>query len=64
MNNFINISEIIFKLGGTGSVSNYLKQIHQQYQLEKNNKIPKSYINKLDLLLKERNLIIYTEYKK
>ena len=35
MNNFMNISELIFKLGGTGSVSKLLKQIHQQYRIGK-----------------------------
>ena len=62
--NFINISEIIFKLGGTGSVSKLLKTNPSTISnWKKNNKIPKSYINKLDLLLKERNLDIYMEHK-
>ena len=64
MNNFINISEIIFKLGGTGSVSKLLKTNPSTISnWKKNNKIPKSYINKLDLLLKERNLKFYIEQK-
>ena len=64
MNNFINISEIIFKLGGTGSVSKLLKTNPSTVSnWKKSNKIPKSYINKLDLLLKERNLNNYIEYK-
>ena len=58
MNNFINVSEIIFKLGGTGSVSKLLKTNPSTISnWKKNNKIPKSYINKLELLLKERNLV-------
>ena len=65
MNNFINISEMIFKLGGTGSVSKLLKTNPSTISnWKKNNKIPKSYINKLDLLLKERNLKFYMEQKK
>ncbi len=64
MNNFTNISEIIFKLGGTGSVSKLLETNPSTISnWKKNNKIPKSYINKLDILLKERNLDIYTEYE-
>ena len=64
MNNFTNISEIIFKLGGTGSVSKLLKTNPSTISnWKKNNKIPKSYINKLDILLKERNLVTYTEHK-
>ena len=64
MNNFINISEIIFKLGGTGSVSKLLKTNPSTISnWKKNNKIPKSYINKLNLLLKERNLKFYMEQK-
>ena len=64
MNNFINVSEIIFKLGGTGSVSKLLKTNPSTISnWKKNNKIPKSYINKLDLLLKERNLDICMEHK-
>ena len=30
---------------------------------KKNNKIPKSYMNKLDILLREKNLITYTEHE-
>ena len=64
MNNFTNISEIIFKLGGTGSVSKLLETNPSTISnWKKNNKIPKSYIDKLDILLKERNLNIYTEYE-
>ena len=60
MKNFTNIPEIIFKLGGTGSVSKLLKTNPSTISnWKKNNKIPKSYLNKLDLLLKERNLNIY-----
>ncbi len=64
MNNFINISELIFKLGGTGSVSKLLNTNPSTVSnWKKNNKIPKSYMNELDILLKERNLITYTEYE-
>ena len=64
MNNFMNIPELIFKLGGTGSVSKLLKTNPSTISnWKKNNKIPKSYMNKLNILLKERNLITYTEYK-
>ena len=62
MNNFINISELIFKLGGTGSVSKLLNTNPSTVSnWKKNNKIPKSYMNELNILLKERNLITYTE---
>ena len=64
MNNFMDISELIFKLGGTGSVSKLLKTNPSTISnWKKNNKIPKSYMNKLDILLREKNLITYTEYK-
>ena len=64
MNNFMNISELIFKLGGTGSVSKLLKTNPSTISnWKKNNKIPKSYMNKLDILLKEKNLLTYTEYE-
>ena len=64
MNNFTSISEIIFKLGGTGSVSKLLKTNPSTISnWKKNNKIPKSYMNKLDILLKEKNLITFTEYE-
>ena len=64
MNNFTNVSELIFKLGGTGSVSKLLETNPSTISnWKKNNKIPKSYMNKLDILLKERNLITYTEYE-
>ena len=64
MNNFKNIPELIFKLGGTGSVSKLLKTNPSTISnWKKNNKIPKSYMNRLDILLKERNLNIYNEYK-
>ena len=64
MNNFMNISELIFKLGGTGSVSKLLKTNPSTISnWKKNNKIPKSYMNKLDILCKDRNLITYTEYE-
>ena len=60
MNNFNNISEIIFKLGGTGSVS---KLLHTNPSTisnwKKNNKIPKSYMNKLDILLKESESLLW-----
>ena len=60
MNNFTNIPEIIFKLGGTGSVSKLLKTNPSTISnWKKNNKIPKSYMNKINILLKERNLDIY-----
>ena len=60
----MNIPELIFKLGGTGSVSKLLKTNPSTISnWKKNNKIPKSYIDKLDILLKERNLNIYTEYE-
>ena len=62
MNNFINIPEIIFKLGGTGSVSRLLKTNPSTVSnWKKNNKIPKSYAEKLQTLLKEKNLYIYTK---
>ena len=64
MNNFMNIPELIFKLGGTGSVSKLLKTNPSTISnWKKNNKIPKSYMNKLDTLLREKNLITYTEYE-
>ena len=64
MNNFMNIPELIFKLGGTGSVSKLLKTNPSTISnWKKNNKIPKSYMNKLDILLKEKNLITFTEYE-
>ena len=64
MNNFMNISELIFKLGGTGSVSKLLNTNPSTVSnWKKNNKIPKSYINEFDILLKERNLITFTEYE-
>ena len=64
MNNFINISELIFKLGGTGSVSKSLKTNPSTISnWKKNNKIPKSYMSKLDILLREKNLKAYTEYE-
>ncbi len=64
MNNFMDIPELIFKLGGTGSVSKLLKTNPSTISnWKKNNKIPKSYVNKLDILLKERNLMTYTEYE-
>ena len=64
MNNFMNISELIFKLGGTGSVSKLLNTNPSTISnWKKNNKIPKSYMSKLDLLLKERNLITFTEHE-
>ena len=45
MNNFMNIPELIFKLGGTGSVSKLLKTNPSTISnWKKNNKIPKSYI--------------------
>ena len=64
MNNFTNIPELIFKLGGTGSVSKLLKTNPSTISnWKKNNKIPKSYMNKLDILLKEKNLLTCTEYE-
>ena len=64
MNNFMNVPELIFKLGGTGSVSKLLKTNPSTISnWKKNNKIPKSYMNKLNILLRERNLITYTEYE-
>ena len=64
MNNFTNVPELIFKLGGTGSVSKLLKTNPSTISnWKKNNKIPKSYMNKLDILLREKNLITYTEYE-
>ena len=64
MNNFINIPELIFKLGGTGSVSKLLKTNPSTISnWKKNNKIPKSYLNKLEILLKEKNLINNVEYE-
>ena len=64
MNNFTNIPELIFKLGGTGSVSKLLKTNPSTISnWKKNNKIPKSHINKLDMLLKEKKLITHTEYE-
>ena len=64
MNNFMNISELIFKLGGTGSVSKLLNTNPSTVSnWKKNNKIPKSYINELDILLKEKNLVTYTKYE-
>ena len=64
MNNFKNIPELIFKLGGTGSVSKLLKTNPSTISnWKKKNKIPKSYMNKLDILLKERNINIYNEYE-
>ena len=63
MNYFTTIPELIFKLGGTGSVSKLLKTNPSTISnWKKNNKIPKSYMNKLDILLREKNLITYTEY--
>lgn len=63
MKNFTNISEIIFKLGGTGSVSKLLKTNPSTISnWKKNNKIPKSYMNKLNNLLKERKLNISTNH--
>ncbi len=64
MNNFINIPELIFKLGGTGSVSRLLKTNPSTISnWKRNNKIPKSYMSKLDILLKERNLVTYNKYE-
>ena len=64
MNNFTNVPEIIFKLGGTGSVSKLLKTNPSTISnWKKNNKIPKFYINKLNILLEERNLDINTKHK-
>jgi phosphopantothenoylcysteine decarboxylase/phosphopantothenate--cysteine ligase len=64
MNNFINVPELIFKLGGTGSVSKLLKTNPSTISnWKKNNKIPKSYLNKLDILLKEKKIITYAEYE-
>ena len=64
MNNFMNISELIFKLGGTGSVSKLLKTNPSTISnWKKNNKIPNAYMNKLSTLLREKNLITYTEYE-
>ncbi len=64
MNNFINVPEIIFKLGGTGSVSKLLKTNPSTISnWKKSNKIPKSYLNKLEILLKERNLNIFSKNK-
>ena len=64
MNNFTNIPELIFKLGGTGSVSKLLKTNPSTISnWKKNNKIPKFYINKLNILLEERNLYIHTNDK-
>ena len=64
MNNFTNVPELIFKLGGTGSVSKLLKTNPSTISnWKKNNKIPKSYMNKLDILLKERNLVTYNKYE-
>ena len=64
MKNFMNISEINFKLGGTGSVSKLLQTNPSTISnWKKNNKIPKSYMNKLDILLKERDLKNHTEYQ-
>ncbi len=64
MNNFMDISELIFKLGGTGTVSKLLNTNPSTVSnWKKNNKIPKSYMNELDILLRNRNLISYTEYK-
>ena len=64
MNNFTNIPELIFKLGGTGCVSKLLKTNPSTISnWKRNNKIPKSYMNKLHILLKERNLNNYTNYE-
>ena len=64
MNNFTNISEIIFKLGGTGSVSKSLKTNPSTISnWKKNNKIPKPYIDKINILLEERNLNIFSGNK-
>ncbi len=64
MNNFINIPEIIFKLGGTGSVSKLLNTNPSTISnWKKKNKIPKSYMNKLNTLMREKNLNIYSEHK-
>jgi hypothetical protein len=60
----MNISELIFKLGGTGSVSKLLNTNPSTVSnWKKNNKIPKSYLNKLDILLKEKKIITYAEYE-
>ena len=65
MNNFTNVPELIFKLGGTGSVSKLLKTNPSTISnWKKKDKIPKSYMSKLDILLKEKKLITYTEYEK
>ncbi|MDC3063571.1 bifunctional phosphopantothenoylcysteine decarboxylase/phosphopantothenate--cysteine ligase CoaBC [Alphaproteobacteria bacterium] len=62
MNNFTNIPELIFKLGGTGSVSKLLKTNPSTISnWKKKNKIPKSYLRLIHILLKERNLDIYKE---
>ncbi len=64
MNNFIDISELIFKLGGTGSVSKLLNTNPSTISnWKKNNKIPKSHMDKLDMLIKEKNLTTYTEHE-
>ncbi len=64
MNNFMNISELIFKLGGTGSVSKLLNTNPSTVSnWKKNNKVPKSYMNELDILLKEKNLVTNTKYE-
>ncbi len=63
MNNFTNVPELIFKLGGTGYVSKLLKTNPSTISnWKKNNKIPNSYISKVDVLLKKKNLITYTDY--
>ncbi len=64
MKNFTNVPELIFRLGGTGSVSKLLKTNPSTISnWKRNNKIPKSYLNKLDILLKEKNLITFDEYE-
>ena len=57
MNNFNNVSELIFKLGGTGYVSKLLKTNPSTISnWKKNNKVPSSYLNRLQILLNENHL--------
>ncbi len=56
MNNFKNISQIVFDLGGTGNVARQLSiQPSTVSNWKKNNKIPKSYKERILLLMSETN---------
>ena len=56
MNKFTNISEIIFQLGGTGSVSRMINANPSTISnWKKNNRIPKSYLPKFYKLINELN---------